>query len=221
MNTSTESVAWSDPSLEIGGVPLPKNRHVCGFFRGPDEQYRILLPFIKDGIDRGEKAVHVVKRSGHVNHLERLRSFGIDVDKALSSGQLEVLDWESTYLSGGRFEISKMPDVIRKLISKSRAEGYPRLRYVGNMEWSLEKSPGVEDVIEYESRLHPILLEYPDPVICCYDVGQYPADSIVEILRVHQVAVVCGHVSENPYFVTPDQYLQERLRVNVRCTTVS
>lgn len=199
----------TDGQLQIGGIPLPKNRHLCGFFRGPNEQYRMLLPFIKEGLEQGEKAVHVVKRSVQKDHLTRLRSFGIEVERALSSGQLEVLSWETTYLNGGSFDIQKMPGVIRDLISKSRADGYPRLRYIGNMEWALENCPGVKDVIEYESKLHPLLLQYPDPVICCYDVSQYPAESIIEILRVHQVAAVCGIVSENPYFIPPDRYLQE------------
>jgi hypothetical protein len=194
----------------LNGAPLPKNRHMCGFFRGQNEQYRVLLPFIKEGLARGEKAVHVVKKSRQPDHLTRLRAFGIDTESALSSGQLEVLDWEQTYLSGGRFEMRKMPRLIENLIAKSRADGFPQLRYVGNMEWSLENCPGVENVMEYESRLHPLLLKYPDPVICCYDISQYTAEFVVDMLRVHQAAIVCGIVNENPYFISPDTFLRER-----------
>jgi hypothetical protein len=35
-------------------------RHVCAFFHSDDEGYRVLLPFIKDGFERGEKAFHLV-----------------------------------------------------------------------------------------------------------------------------------------------------------------
>lgn len=193
----------------FNGKPFPVNRHVCGFFRGPDEQYRMLLGFIKEGFERGEKAVHVVKKDNHRAHVDRLSAAGIDAERALRTGQLELLGWEDTYLSRGRFEMTRMPALIESLIRKARADGYPLLRYVGNMEWSLENCPGVEDVLAYESELHPLLLRYPDPIVCCYNVGAFPSEFVVDMLRVHESAIVCGILNENPYFVPPERYLAE------------
>lgn len=198
----------------FAGRPFPPNRHVCAFFRNPQEQFGQLLPFIKEGLERGEKAVHVVKRSDHDDHLQRLKSAGVDVERAISIGQLELLDWEKTYLRNGRFNLNEMPALIEGLIARSRSEGYPLLRYVGNMEWSLENRPGVEDVLEYESKLHLLLPKYPDPVLCCYSIGQYTAEFVFDMLRVHQTAIVCGILNENPYFVPPQDYLRERRAAN-------
>ena len=44
----------------FAGSVLDAQRHVCAFFHNPDEEYRVLLPFIKDGFERGEKAFHIV-----------------------------------------------------------------------------------------------------------------------------------------------------------------
>lgn len=169
-----------------------------------------MTPFIREGLERGEKAVHVVKRSEHSRHLERLRAAGVDVGGAKKSGQLELLDWERTYLSRGRFDMARMPRLIEGLIAESRSQGFPLLRYVGNMEWCLEDKPGVDDVLEYESQLHLLLPKYEDPIVCCYDVSQYEADFVVDMLRVHRTALVCGIVNVNPYFVPPKEYLAER-----------
>ena len=38
-------------------------------------------------------------------------------------------------------------------------------RLVAHMEWALEDRPGVDDLVEYESRLNYILPHYKDPVI--------------------------------------------------------
>lgn len=194
----------------LSGSALNGDRHLCAFFRGADEQYRIMLPFIREGLERGEKAVHVVKRSEHARHLERLRAAGIDVGAAMKRRQLDLLDWERTYLGRARFDMTRMPRLIEGLIAESRAQGFPLLRYIGNMEWCLEDRPGVEDVLEYESQLHLILPKYKDPVVCCYDVTKYEADFVVDMLRVHRTALVCGIVNENPYFVPPKAYLAER-----------
>lgn len=170
----------------------------------------MMLPFIREGLERGEKAVHVVKEDAQQAHLARLQESGIDVERLLRSGQLELLGWEQTYLSRGRFEMNRMPELIEALIAKSRADGFPMLRYVGNMEWSLEDCPGVGDVMEYEARLHPLLLKYPDPIVCCYNIGRFASEFVVDMLRVHETAIVCGILNQNPYFVPPDKYVAER-----------
>ena len=45
----------SEP-IPFAGSMLGAQRHVCAFFHNPDEEYRVLLPFIKDGFEGGEKA---------------------------------------------------------------------------------------------------------------------------------------------------------------------
>src|SRR4051812_40326645 len=69
---------------ELGDLP----RHVCAFFNSDDEEYSVLLPFIKDGFEYGEKAVHVVNPNERENHFERLMTAGIDPDEAEQRGQL-------------------------------------------------------------------------------------------------------------------------------------
>ena len=49
-----------DQPIRIGGTILGDRRHICAFFKSHDDQYGVLLPFIKDGFSSGEKAVHIV-----------------------------------------------------------------------------------------------------------------------------------------------------------------
>ena len=44
--------------ISLAGSQLGEVRHVCAFFNDADEEYRVLLPFIKDGFECGDKAVH-------------------------------------------------------------------------------------------------------------------------------------------------------------------
>ena len=50
----------SEHSVELAGVNLAGRNHVCAFFNTIDEEHRVLGSFYKDGIDRGEKAAHIV-----------------------------------------------------------------------------------------------------------------------------------------------------------------
>src|SRR5260370_2091149 len=79
--------------IRFAGSVLDAQRHVCAFFHNPDEEYRVLLPFIKDGFERGEKAFHIVDPKLRAEHRLPLTSAGIDVETADSSGQLERRNW--------------------------------------------------------------------------------------------------------------------------------
>jgi hypothetical protein len=48
------------PPIPFAGSQLGESRHVCAFFNDDEEEYRVLLPFFKDGFECGDKAIHVV-----------------------------------------------------------------------------------------------------------------------------------------------------------------
>ena len=58
--------------VTLAGKSLDRSRHVCAFFNSKDEEYRVLLPFIKEGFARGEKAFHIVKEDQHADHRDTL-----------------------------------------------------------------------------------------------------------------------------------------------------
>src|SRR5205823_2785870 len=64
--------------VRLAGSPLQSYRHVCAFFRSPDEFYTVLLPFIKEGFDRRERALHIVDPKLRAEHIRRLEGIGID-----------------------------------------------------------------------------------------------------------------------------------------------
>ena len=97
--TSSET---SQP-IRFAGSVLGAQRHVCAFFHGPDEEYRVLLPFVKEGFERGEKAFHIVDPNLRAEHRLRLASAGIDVETAEKSGQFELRNWADAYLHDGHF----------------------------------------------------------------------------------------------------------------------
>lgn len=105
----------------FAGSELAESRHVCAFFNNEDEEYRVLLPFIKDGFERGDKAVHVINAEQRQDHLRRLAAVGIDTAAAEKSGQLEVQANTEVYLRAGRFD--QDAEGLRALVERQRQEG--------------------------------------------------------------------------------------------------
>jgi hypothetical protein len=193
----------------LAGRALQRHRHVCAFFHSKEEEYDVLLPFIREGFDHGHKAFHVVDPSHRAAHLDRLAAAGVDVAAAQSRGQLEVRRWEEAYLRDGRFDQDRMLALIEEVLTAGKREGYSLTRLVANMEWALEDRPGVADIVEYETRLNYVLPRYDDAVCCTYDLRRFGADVVINILRTHPMVIIDGLLQENPFFVPPDTMLRE------------
>ena len=94
--------------ISLAGSQLGAVRHVCAFFSNDDEEYRVLLPFIKEGLERDDKAIHVVNPQQREEHLRRLASAGIDSAAAEQAGQLEIKINTEAYLRDGEFDQDRM-----------------------------------------------------------------------------------------------------------------
>ena len=102
MNKKAYTMKKVTAPIPFAGSQLGESRHVCAFFNSDDEEYRVLLPFIKDGFECGDKAIHVVNPDQHRDHLKRLADAGIDAETARQNGQLELRTNTETYLRDGR-----------------------------------------------------------------------------------------------------------------------
>jgi hypothetical protein len=150
--------------VRLAGSVLDRKRHVCAFFHSKAEEYEVLLPFIKEGFAKHDKAFHIVDPRHRPEHLRRLRDAGIDVAAAEAGGQLEVRRWEDAYLRNGHFDQNAMLALIEEVLHAGKSQGFRLTRLVANMEWALEDRPGVEDIVEYETRLNYVLPKYDDAV---------------------------------------------------------
>src|ERR1700721_2109181 len=116
-------MASSEHSVELAGVNLSGRNHVCAFFNTIDEEHRVLGSFYKDGIDQGEKAAHIVDPENREEHLKRLAEAGIDVQRMMDTGQLEVVPWTDVYVRDYRFDQDAMLGSAEKLIQSGPAAG--------------------------------------------------------------------------------------------------
>jgi MEDS: MEthanogen/methylotroph, DcmR Sensory domain len=195
--------------IHLAGAKLAQHVHACAFFHNQDEEYQVMLPFIKEGIEKGEKAFHIVDPKLQQQHRERLDKAGIDTSALEKRNQLEVRIWEQAYLRNGRFDQDNMLALIQEILTSGKTQGFPLTRLIAHMEWSLEKQAGVEDIMEYEARLNNVLPNFHDPVICVYDLGRFSAGVIIDILRTHPMVIVGGVLHEGWFYIAPDEFLTE------------
>jgi hypothetical protein len=195
--------------IPFAGSELGDSRHVCAFFNSDDEEYNILLPFIKGGFECGDKAVHIVNPGQRENHLERLAAAGIDPGEARQRGQLELRTNTDTYLRDGRFDQDRMLDLFEQLASGNGGGAFPRSRIVCRMDWASESGGDVEELVEFEARVNDVWLRHDDAVICTYQLGKFGGETVIDIMRTHPMIIIGGILQSNPFYVPPEEFLRE------------
>jgi hypothetical protein len=205
----------SDPAcgctvpVELGGATLGRYRHICAFFRNPREEYRVMFPFIKEGLARGDRTLQIVEPALRDDYRQQLRAAGVDVDAEERRGALEVLSVRDLYLRDGRFDVERMLATVRQNLSPGSEDSISRI--TGHAEWAGEQWPGIQGFLEYEARLNEVVPEGRDTVVCLYDLSKTSAALIVDVLRTHPLVILGGLLQENPFYLPVEQFLA-RLR---------
>jgi hypothetical protein len=206
--TEGQAVKKVAAPIPIAGSQLCETRHVCAFFNSSDEGYRVLLPFIKDGFECGDKAVHVVTPAQRGDHLQRLTAAGIDTAAAQQRGQLELRTNTETYLRDGLFDQDRMLAEFEQWASGSARGKYPISRIVCQMDWAAE-GRYVDSLVEFESRVNDVWRRYNDAVICVYDLAKFGGDIVVDVLRTHPMIIIGGVMHQNPFYMPPGEFLPD------------
>lgn len=194
--------------VRLAGRTLKESRHICAFFHSKEEQNRVLMPFFKEGIDRGEKIFHIVDGRNRDEHLCACRAGGLTQESPESSAQLEVRTWEESYLRDGYFDGDRMIRILTETVESNR-EKHKLTRLMGDMEWALETAPGVTAIIEYETKLNLITPNLPDPIVCVYDLNRHSGSVVMDVLRTHPMVIIGGVLQDNPLYVPPAEFLLE------------
>jgi len=203
--TSTEQ----DEPIQFANSALGAHRHICAFFHSSEEEYRVMLPFIKDGFECGHRTLYVVDPNLRHEHRQRLASAGIDVETAQQSGQFELRNWGDVYLRDGRFNQDRTLAQVQELLDGGRQQGFVLTRIIAHMEWALKERCGVNDLLEYEARANYMWPGCKDVAICVYDLAKFGRHIVMDILRTHPMVLIGGIIQENPFFQPPDEFLRE------------
>jgi hypothetical protein len=77
------------------------------------------------------------------------------------------------------------------------------------MDWAAGDAPCIDRLIEFESRVNDLWRRTEDAVICVYNLGKFSGDTVIDIMRTHPMVIIGGILQQNPFYVPPEQFLQE------------
>lgn len=199
----------NDQYVTLCGKQLHGLRHICAFFESENEQYDILTPYLKEGIDIGDRVVTILESDSHLGHFARLESAGIGTSAAIEREQLMVLKSEDSYLKDGIFVVERMCKMLEDAITSAENSEFKHVRTMGDMDWALRGCPGTDELIVYEARVNEIAPRHDCTLLCAYDINKFSGRVIADVLATHSHVLMGGQIYENPHYVEPLEYLKK------------
>ena len=181
---------------------LKPGDHLCHLYKTEEEHRAILTPFLRRGLERGEKVLVILDERPVEAILDYLRADGLDPRPYLDRGQLVFLTSDETYLRDGTFDPDRMIASLKEETDRALAEGYTALRVTGEMTWALRGLPGCERLVEYEVKLRKFFPGSRCLAICQYDQRRFPPDLLLDVLHVHSIVALGTEVYDNLYYRT-------------------
>lgn len=83
---------------------LGAHDHLCLIYKTREEQFAAVVPYMRIGLERGEKCVYIVDDNTASTVTDTMHSGGIDIDSMIKSGALVILNKQEAYLKQGYFE---------------------------------------------------------------------------------------------------------------------
>src|SRR5260370_7001976 len=85
-------------SVCLFGENLDEGMHICTFFRTSAEKYHVLMPFIREGMEQGDRAFHIVNPSLRSEHAQRIAEAEIHAARADVEAQLAIIACAQAHL---------------------------------------------------------------------------------------------------------------------------
>ena len=168
--------------------------HIAHFYQSTEEWRNLLVSYHKAGLEAGEKCVYLMRPGRRREWQEALEATGTDVESALASGQLVVVE--------DKDDATERQDALAGAMAEI-GDRYPVLRSGGDVNWT-------DTHWEWES--HITTVDDPRTVFLCqYEIKNFGGDVIVDALRTHPVCIVSDAIVRNPFYEDPDVFAR-RLR---------
>jgi DcmR-like sensory protein len=198
--------------MEFGvpGVSVEHGDHICALYMGARERDEVLLPYLRAGLRAGDKCLFIIDGAEPSTVLDGIGE-EFDVPACVACEQLDVRSSGDAYLRSGGFSTAEMLDFWGECLASSLGAGrFQFARLGGEMTWALRDALGVDQLVLYESELNRITGNYPQCVLCMYDLSLFGGGIVVDLMRTHPRLLVGGMILDNPYYLSPDEFLATR-----------
>jgi PAS domain S-box-containing protein len=183
---------------------LEPGDHLCCLYETAAERRSLLVSFIRQGIERGEKILYIQTGDEDDDEIwSHLSAQGIDIQALFDSGALDTASLDETYLKDGSFDPDRMIAKLQAETDRALGEGYPALRLTGGTNWAQKDHLNSGLLLDYEAKLNDFFPHNPCLALCQYSRHGFDPQTLLNVLVSHPVVLIGTELYDNIYHVPP------------------
>jgi len=205
-----------DLSVEGKSERIPPGSHILQLYNKVSEISGVTARLLEVGLASSEKCLFAAAPASVAELEQALAKSGVDVAAAVEAGQLVFISDRDDLLVNKRFDPYHLLSTHQTFIAQALREGWKAVRISMDMSWLTHEIAQPEQVLKYEAASDAVFTFQNAPIIALmhYDYSKLPGALVVEMLKLHPIAVVGKFIKRNPYYLNSEQYLLKILRVN-------
>lgn len=206
-----------DLSVEGKSERIPPGSHICQLYSKVIEIPGVTARLMRVGLSLSEKCMFAAAPAQVKEFREELLKLQIDVDAAIEAGQLVLYEEREMFLANGkRFDPYFLLSSHQTFIAQALREGWQAVRISIDMTWLTKDIATPEQILKYEAASDAVFTFQNAPIIALmhYDHSKLVPSLVVEMLKLHPIAVVGKYIKRNPYYLNSEQYMLKILRIN-------
>lgn len=206
-----------DLSVEGKSERIPPGSHICQLYSKVNEIPKVTAHLMRVGLSLSEKCLFAAAPAQIKEFREELERLQFDVDALISAGQLVLYEEREPLLAAGkRFDPYALLSSHQTFIAQALREGWHAVRISIDMTWLSKDIASAEQILKYEAASDAVFTFQNAPIIALmhYDHSKLLPSLVVEMLKLHPIAVVGKYIKRNPYYLNSEQYMLKILRIN-------
>lgn len=166
--------------------------HLCLLYKDASLQLSEAVDFLLIGLSRGERLFYAWDDHAEKEVRRAFAQKGVDVERELERGSIEISRAKEIYTFGGEFDPKKVLGFFKGYIDATLRAGFTGLRAAGEMTWALGQSDWTAAIREYETICDDFMRTQKPPVVglCQYNRSRFQPEIIRAALETHGAAVL-------------------------------
>ena len=181
--------------------------HICQIYSDDDERIDSLLKFLLSGVQTGERTICFSEKMDEETLEAFFSEHQISYDAYKQKRAIALSGTREVYFQDDIFDPDRMLNTLTYYHQESLELGFPAARVIGDMAPEVQTVSGGNRLLEYESKVSMLLRDRPVTAVCQYDARQFDGATIMDVLKVHPQMIVRGSVVHNPFFISPEDFL--------------
>ena len=206
-----------DLSVEGKSERIPPGSHICQLYSKVNEIPGVTARLMRVGLSLSEKCMFAAAPAQVKEFRDELQKLQIDVDSLIEAGQLVLYEERELLLANSkRFDPYFLLSSHQTFIAQALREGWQAVRISIDMTWLTRDVATPEQILKYEAAADAVFTFQNAPIIALmhYDHSKLLPNLVVEMLKLHPIAVVGKYIKRNPYYLNSEQYMLKILRIN-------